>query len=134
ADVGLTAGSAIEGDVAHDNVFRRNECGVCRRIDDDFAAGQPFADVIVGVTLQNESHALGHKRAEALARAAGEVNLDGVFGKSLSAPAPGDFAADDGADDAVDVADGQGGHHFFLSLDSRFAKLEQHGVVERLFQ
>ena len=83
------------------------------RIDDDLAAGQALAEVIVGVAFQDEGHASGHERAEALAGAAGEMNLDGVLGQALGALAPGDFAADDGADDAVDVADGQRGQRPF---------------------
>src|SRR4029079_1347873 len=48
--------------------------------------------------------------------------------------APGDFAADDCADDAVYVSDGKGGDDFFFPLDSRLAKPEEGIVVEGLFE
>ncbi len=134
ADIGLAAGGAVKGHVADDDVLLRHEGGLRRREDDELAAGQAFAEVVVGVAFQEEGHALGHERAEALPGAAGEMDLDGVLGQPLGAPAPGDLAADDGADDAVDVADGQDGQHLLLALDGGGAELAQDGVVERLFE
>ena len=104
-----------------------------RRIHDDLAAGQAFADVIVGVAFQGEGHALGHERAEALAGAAGEMNFDGVFRQTFRAPAPGDFAADDRADDAVDVADGQRGDRLFLCARSPARKACSSTVLSSAF-
>ena len=39
----------------------------CRRVDDDLAAGQALADVVVGVAFERQRHAARHERAEALA-------------------------------------------------------------------
>ena len=44
------------------------------------------------------------------------------------------FAADDGADDAVDVADGQVGVDALAAFDGRLANVEQPRHVQRLFQ
>ena len=51
-------------------------------IDDDLAAGQPLADVVVGVALQDKGHAARHERAEALAGRALEVDPDRVLGQA----------------------------------------------------
>src|SRR5262249_21193700 len=76
ADVGFAAGCAIERDVADDDVLFGNERGLFGRINDDFAAGQPFTDVIVRVAFEEEGHSLRHESTEALARAAGKMDFD----------------------------------------------------------
>ena len=55
-----------------------------RRIDDELAAAQAFAEIIVRIAFEFERHALGHERAEALAGAAVELELHGVFGQARS--------------------------------------------------
>ena len=59
------------------------------------------------------------------------MKLDRVLGQPRGAPTAGDLAADNGADDPVDVADGQDGHDLLLALDGGGAKLAQNGVIER---
>src|SRR5690606_39809173 len=54
-----------------------------------------------------ERHSPGHERAEALSGGTLEMNADGVFGQAFRSVAAGQFAANHGADDAMDVADGQ---------------------------
>ena len=54
-----------------------------RRINDDLAAAQTFAEIIVGVAFELERHAARHERAKALARAAVELELDRVFGQAV---------------------------------------------------
>src|SRR5579859_4532110 len=98
ADIGFPAGRPVERDIAYDDIVLRDKRGKFRRINDDFTARETFADVIVGVALQEESHAFGHERAKALPRASCEVNLDCVLWHCFSSPAPRDFAADDRAD------------------------------------
>ena len=100
-----------------------SELRVVRRIDDDAAAGEALADVIVGVAFEFERDAVGEKRAEALAGGAGEVEVDGVVGQSGGAVAAGDFAAEHGADGAVHVADGQE-----ISTGARFSMRVAGGV------
>src|SRR5258708_38661095 len=103
-------------------------------MNNNFAARQAFADVIVRIAFEEESHAFGHERAEALPGAAGEINLDGIFGKSLDTPASGDFAADNRADHAVHISYRKGGNHFLLTLDRSGADFEQHSIVQGLIE
>ena len=60
--------------------------GPGRRIDDDLAAGEPLAEVIVGVAFEHERHAARHERAEALAGRALEMDADRVVGQGLAVP------------------------------------------------
>ena len=53
-----------------------DERRACRRIDDELAARQTLADVVVGVAFELERHAARHERAEALARGAVELDAE----------------------------------------------------------
>src|SRR5258708_7967227 len=106
AEINLAGGGAVEGDVADDHVVLGLEGGGGGRVDDDLAAGEALADVVVGVALDGERHAARHERAEALAGGPFEVDADGVGGHALGAVLPPRLAAGGGAGDAVDVADG----------------------------
>ena len=77
------------------------------RLDDDPPAGQPLAQVVVGVADQPQGHARGQERAEALAGRAAEGDLDRAVGQARGAVALDDAVAEDRAHRAVDVADGQ---------------------------
>src|SRR5262249_46066857 len=103
ANVGIAGGRAIEGDGADDDVLFRYEGRAGGRIDDDLAARQALADVIVGIALKRERHAARHEGAEALSGRALEMQLDRVLGQPLGAVLTRDLAAGDGADDAVDI-------------------------------
>ena len=105
--------------------------GAARRIDDQPSARESLADVVVGVAFQLERHALGQKRAEALAGRPVELEADGVVGQSRGAVPPRDLAAQHRAHRAVHVADRQ------LDLDRRavldgFARVIDQLVIERL--
>ena len=56
ADVRLAAGCAIQSHVADDDVLVRHERRAGRRRDDQLAARQAFADVVVGVAFEEECH------------------------------------------------------------------------------
>ncbi len=101
---------------------------------DDLAARQSLAEVVVGIALDDESHAGRHERTEALAGRAIEGDADGVLGQTLRAPLFRDLAAGDGADHAVDVAQGNRAAYLFTLLDGRFAEVEQGGDVQRLVE
>src|SRR5256885_6688900 len=58
-----------------------------------FRSRKTFAQVVVGITFENPGHALGHERAEALARRTFEFDLNCVFGQSLGAKTPSQLAA-----------------------------------------
>ena len=70
----------------------------CRRIDDDPAAREAFADVVVGIAFELERDALGEERAEALAGRAGELEVDRVVRQAVCAPRFDDLVAEDRAD------------------------------------
>src|SRR6185312_16466328 len=67
ADEGLTAGGAVERDVADDDVLLGDERSLLGRIDDEPPAREPLAEVVVGVPLQRQRHAARDEGAEALA-------------------------------------------------------------------
>ena len=62
--------SAVQCHVADDDVLAAVKGGVLRRVDDELAAGQTLADVVIRVSDQLERQALGDERAEALAAVA----------------------------------------------------------------
>src|SRR5438552_18958270 len=78
-EVSLAAGGAVKRDVAGDDIFLRHETRSLGRIDDQFAAGESLAAVIVSVALQSERDAFGQKCPEALSGRSREMELEGVF-------------------------------------------------------
>ena len=82
SDENFTLGRAIQRNVADDHVLFWCKGAGRRRIQDQFAAAQALAEVVVGIALECEGHALGHERTETLASTALEGNLDSVFGQS----------------------------------------------------
>ncbi len=103
-EVSLTARRAIEHDVADEDVLFRQEGGFARRIHDQPAAGQSFADVIVGVAFERERNALGQKRAETLSRRTGKLDTNGLVGQPFGAVAPGNLSAEHGPHRAMHIA------------------------------
>ena len=112
-EVGFAAGGAVEHHVADQDILFRQEGGSARRIDDQPAAGESLAHVVVGVAFEFERDALGQKCAEALPGRAGELEADRVVGQAGRAVAPRDLAAEHRAHGAMHVADRQ------LDLDRR---------------
>ena len=105
AEQGRAAGGAVQAHVADDDVFLRDERGGPRRVDDEPAAAEALADVVVGVAFELQRDALGEEGAEALAGRAGELEVDRVVGQQVDAVPLGDLVAEDGADGAVGVDD-----------------------------
>jgi hypothetical protein len=121
-DVDFAAGGSVEGDVADDDVFGGDEGGFWRGVEDDFTAAESFTDVVVGIAFEFEGDSFGDKCAEALSGTTLEVEVDGIFGKSVPVFF-GDFVTKDGADGAVDVANWEGGFSGFAMLDRVFAQV-----------
>src|SRR5207253_11375078 len=67
AEESLTAGRAVERDVADQDVLLGLERGLARRPNRHQGAGQALARVVVRVTFKIECHAGSRPRAEALA-------------------------------------------------------------------
>ena len=82
----LALGRAVQRDVADDHVLLGRERGLRRREHGELAARQSLAEVVVGVALEREAHAVRHERAEALARRTLELDLDGVLGQARRRP------------------------------------------------
>ncbi len=123
---GLASGGAVKDHVADQDVLLGREGGALGRVDDQPPAGEALAGVIVGVAFQRQRDALGEEGAEALPGRAGEVEADGVLGQALGAVAAGDFAAQHGADGAMDVANLQAG------LDRRLVLQRLAGAGDQL--
>src|SRR5450755_427296 len=49
---GFAAGRAVERNIANQDIFLGSEAGILRRIDNDPAAGQALADVVVGLAFE----------------------------------------------------------------------------------
>src|SRR5262245_741259 len=114
AHEGFAAGRAVEGDVADDDVLLGDERALLRREDDERAAREPLAPVVVGVALEREGDTPRYEGAEALPGRAGEVDADRVVGEPLAAPLLRDARAEHGAHGPVDVTDRQPPRHRLL--------------------
>src|SRR5207245_10720875 len=57
ANVGFAAGGAVEGDVADDHVLADDKGSALGRVDDNLAARQAFADVIVRIDVEDQGDA-----------------------------------------------------------------------------
>src|SRR5256885_5225405 len=99
-----------------------------------FRSRKTFAQVVVGVAFENPGHALGHERAEALARRTFEFDLNCVFGQSLGAKTPSQLAAYQSPNDAIDVANVKLSADLFFAFEGRLANFEKGRVIEGLVQ
>src|ERR1700748_2882053 len=79
AEVALACDRAVHHGVADDDALFRHDAAVLRRLDDDLAAGQALADIVVAFTFELEGDAMREPRAERLARRALEADMDGVL-------------------------------------------------------
>ena len=82
-DEHLAAGGAVEERVADDHVLLGIEGRAGRGLHDDPPAGEPLAQVVVGVAHQPQRDAAGEKRAEALAGRAAEGEFDRAVGQAV---------------------------------------------------
>ena len=133
-DVDLAGRGTIHGDVADDDVVLSFEAGVRRRVDDEFAAGEALAEVVVGVALDGERHAARDEGAEALTGRTLKADTNGVLWETLRAVFLGDLVAGDRAGDAVDVLDRQLGDDLLAALDGGCADAEERRDVEGLVE
>ncbi len=103
-DEKLAGSGAVENSVAGENVAAAGS-GKSRR-DGDGAAGETFADVIVGFAFEAEGDAFGEKCAEALAGGAVKILADLVVAREAVFAAAHEFAAESGANAAIGILDG----------------------------
>ena len=65
-DIRFTTGCAIQNDIARNNVFFRFKGAFYRWIQDDLAAGQPFTEVVIGITFYGKRDAFRQPCPQAL--------------------------------------------------------------------
>eukprot|EP00982_Pelagococcus_subviridis_P002394 18522-Pelagococcus_subviridis.AAC.9 len=83
AEERLPRGRAVQRDVPDDDRAARVERRVGGRADDDFAAAEALADVVVRVAGDLDGDALARERAEGLPRAAVQLHRDRARGQAL---------------------------------------------------
>src|SRR5205085_3112526 len=103
--VDLAAGRAVADDVPGDDLLGGLEARGLVRAYDEAPAGQPLADVVVGVALEAQRDARREEGPEGLPGGAEERQVDGAVGKPRAAVTLGHLVAEDRADAAVHVAD-----------------------------
>src|SRR5262249_50711233 len=89
AEEGRAGGRPVERHVADEDVLLRAEGRVAVREDDQLAAREALAAVVVGIAFERQRDPLRHERPEALAGRASELDPDGVFGQARGAVIPG---------------------------------------------
>src|SRR5205807_224912 len=95
---------------------------------------ESFAKIVVGIPFQFEGDALGYKRPKTLPSRALEMQVNGVFRQALGAKTPRQFTAQNSADDAMRIADGQRRLDLLTTLQGWLCQVEQRLVVERILQ
>src|SRR5262249_4045460 len=80
AEIAFAGDGAVQHGVADDDRLFRHDGRIRWGSDDDAAAGETLADVVVGLAFKVEGHALGKPGTEALAGRALEAHPDRVLG------------------------------------------------------
>jgi len=88
----LATGGAVQHHIADQDILLGHEGGVLRRIDDNFAAGEALAHVVVGVAFEFERDTSGEEGPETLAGRTGELALDRIVRQAGGAVLAGDLA------------------------------------------
>ena len=103
------AGAAVKGDIAEYDVELAFAGGAALAAEDDFAAGEAFADEVVGEAFEHEREAGGGECAEALAGDAGQIEAEGGVGGVAfvltAGLAEGELAGEPRAEGAVFIGD-----------------------------
>src|SRR5262249_27490746 len=105
AEVAFALDGAVEHGIADDDRFLRHEAAVACRADNEAAAREALADIVVGVAYEIEGYPARQPGTEALAGGAGELDVDGVIGQAFVAVALGHLAGQHRAGGAVGVLD-----------------------------
>jgi hypothetical protein len=134
ANIGFSGSGAIKRHIPDDHILLRGESGALGWIDDDLAARQPFAHVVVAVAFEDKRHAPRDEGAEALAGGTAEVQPDRVLRQTVPTISARHLATDDRTGHAIDVADGQGRRYGRSVFQRRPAQGQQRGLVQGLFQ
>ena len=136
AEIDFAGGRAVERDVADDDVLLGDEGRSRRRIDDDLAAGQALADVVVGIAFEREASCPCGMNAPKLWPAEPlNLQLDRVLGQALGAPAACVISLPVIVPTTrLTLRIGSSAVDLLAALDRRLAELEQRRDVERLLE
>ena len=132
-NVRFAAGRAVECDVADDDVLARNERRVGGRLDNELAAGETLAEIVVGVAGELDRESLRDERAEGLSAAALRFDDIGV-GREGIAESLRDLGAEDGSEGAVGARDADVHLVRLLFLHERLEAGQERVLVEGLFE
>jgi len=133
AEIAFAADCPIEHRIADDDAVMAHQFALPRRVDDDPAARQPLADIVVALTFQFQRHAARQESAEALSGGTGEIHMHRIVGQAGVAVPLGDLSGQHRADGAVDVADRQVDRHR-QQLVQRRSRQGDKSMIQRLFQ
>ena len=125
AEIALAGDGAVQHRVADDDRLLGHDAGIRGRTDDDAAAGQALADIVVAFAFEVQGHAMGKPGAEALAGGAVEAHPDGVLGQADMAVGAGDLTGQHGAGGAIGIADRQVELDRLLLRDRLTAQLDE---------
>ena len=132
-EIALAADRAVEHRIAdNDRVFRHDLRGFPGRIDHELAARQALADIIIGLALKLERHAMGDPGPKALARRALQLHVDRIVGKPGMAVLFGDHARQHRAGGAIDALDRALDAHRRARRDGRGRLFDQRAVEHML--
>ena len=133
AEIGLAGGGAVKHHIAHQHIVLGGKTAGGRRVDDDLAAGQPLAHIVVGVPFHFEGDPRRQPRAEALPRRAVQFYPDAVLRQQ---PAFGDLGhpmGEHGAHHPVGVVHLPFYPHLLAAAETRRRQFNQL-LIQRLLQ
>src|SRR5690606_19047945 len=119
AEERASAGRAVQRDVADQHVLLGLEAAFARRVDDQPAAGEALADVVVAVALELERVSLREERTEALPGGPAQLDVDRIRREPALAPLLHERVAQHRAHGAVRVHDRQLDPHLLAAFDRR---------------
>ena len=98
-------GAAIADHVSGDHIVRRRKLAVRGRTYDDLAAGDAFADKIVGFACEFKCDSPGKERTETLSGDSAEIDLDSIIRQSLCPETADNLTGKFGSRRPVDITD-----------------------------
>ena len=104
-DVGFTRSRSVEANVASDDVFVSYEWRGFVWANNNLAARESFAEIVISIADHGESHALRAERTERLTSRTSEVHLDRVFREASRIILAGNFRASDRSNHTVGIDD-----------------------------
>src|SRR5690554_1461604 len=124
-EIGFSRQGAVQHRVAGNDVVGAEAAKVIGRANDDAAARQALADVIVGLADQVQCDAMGQESPEALSRRAVALDMYGVVRQAFMAVARGHHARQHGAYGAIAIAHRGNERDLFAAFDRAAAAFYQ---------